>query len=316
MTIHKSVLLRETVDALNLKNGSVVVDATLGGGGHSLEIIKRILPQGKLIAFDQDINAINIFRKRIADDKELKKFADRIILINENFEKIKDSLKKINISSVDAIMADLGISSDQLEDEELGISFKIDAPLDMRLDRKRKLTARSIVNEYEKNELVRIFREFGDEKYAVGIAKKICEARDKKEIKTTSELVLIIESAVPSVYKRGKIHCATKVFQALRIEVNKELEVLKRIINDGVELLSAKGRLAIITFHSGEDKIVKNLFREYARGCVCPPDFPICRCEEKEIVKIITRKALIATADEILDNPRSRSARLRVVEKK
>ncbi|HAV11824.1 MAG TPA: 16S rRNA (cytosine(1402)-N(4))-methyltransferase, partial [Candidatus Moranbacteria bacterium] len=248
-------------------------------------------------------------------DAELKKNEKGIFLINENFEKIKDSLEFLKIEKVDAITADLGISSDQLEDAEIGISFRIDAPLDMRLDRKRELTAREVINGYSEAELARVFREFGDEKYAGRIARRICEARKEKGIERTLELVSIIESAVPAIYKRGKIHPATKVFQALRIEVNNELEVLKKIIADGIGLLSPKGRLAIITFHSGEDRIVKNLFREYARGCVCPPELPICRCGEKEIVKIITKKALEATEEEILDNPRSRSAKLRVVEK-
>ncbi|KKT88035.1 MAG: Ribosomal RNA small subunit methyltransferase H, partial [Candidatus Moranbacteria bacterium GW2011_GWC2_45_10] len=261
MTVHKSVLLKETVEALNLKNGSIAVDATLGGGGHGLEILKRISPDGKLIAFDQDERAVEAFRKRVSDDAELKKNEKGIFLINENFEKIKDSLEFLKIEKVDAITADLGISSDQLEDAEIGISFRIDAPLDMRLDRKRELTASKVVNGYSEAELARVFREFGDEKYAGRIARKICEARKEKVIERTLELVSIIESAVPAIYKRGKIHPATKVFQALRIEVNNELGVLKKIIADGIGLLSPKGRLAIITFHSGEDRIVKNLFR-------------------------------------------------------
>lgn len=315
MTIHKSVLLQETVDALNLKNGSVVVDATLGGGGHAREILKKILPQGKLIALDQDEKAIEVFKREVALDQDLKSSTDKIILINENFEKIASSLQALAIAKVDAITADLGISSDQLEDPIIGISFKLDVPLDMRLDRKRELTARQVINEYSEIELLKIFREFGDERYAGRIAKKICEERKIQPIERTGELVSLIESVVPAIYKRGKIHCATKVFQALRIAVNNELEVLKKIIADGIELLSSQGRLAIITFHSGEDRIVKNLFREYARGCVCPPELPICRCGKKEIVKLITRKPLVASAAEINENPRSRSAKLRVIEK-
>ena len=315
MTIHKSVLLKETVDALNLKNGSVVVDATLGGGGHSREILKRILPDGKLISFDQDNRAIENFRKMIGSDKRLKGQEERIILINENFEKIKESLAGLGISKVDGITADLGISSDQLEDREIGLSFQFDAPLDMRLDRKRELTAEKIVNDYSEGDLIKVLKEFGDEKYAKRIAGRICEERKENAIKTTKELVSIIEKSVPVVYRHGKVNCATKTFQALRIEVNGELDVLKRIISDGVELLASGGRLAIITFHSGEDRIVKNLFREYARGCVCPPEFPVCRCGKEEIVRIITKKPIEPDMDEVGSNPRSRSAKLRVLEK-
>lgn len=315
MTIHKSVLLKETVDALNLKNGSVVVDATLGGGGHSSEILERILPDGKLIAFDQDKRAIDNFRKKIDSEKRLKEVEDRIILINENFEKIKESLENLKISKVNGITADLGISSDQLDDVEIGISFRFDAPLDMRLDRKREVTAEQVVNTYSEEDLVKILQEFGDEKYARRIAKKICDERKKGNIKRTLELVSIIERAVPAAYRHGKINCATKTFQALRIEVNNELGVLKKIISDGVDLLAPGGRLAIITFHSGEDRIVKNLFREYARGCVCPPELPICRCGQKEIARIITRKPIEPSEEEIEGNPRARSGKLRILEK-
>ncbi len=314
-TIHKTVLLNETIEALNLKPGDTVVDATLGGGGHSREILKRIMPDGKLIAFDQDGRAIESFQRIIGSDKQLKGQAERIILINENFEKIKESLAGLEISKVDGITADLGISSDQLDDVEIGISFRFDAPLDMRLDRKREVTAEQVVNTYPEEDLMKVLQEFGDERYARRIAGRICEERKEKRIKRTLELVSIIEKAVPAVYRHGKINCATKTFQALRIEVNNELGVLKRIISDGVDLLAPGGRLAIITFHSGEDRIVKNLFREYARGCVCPPEFPICRCGEKEIAKIITRKPIEPSAEEIGDNPRARSGKLRVLEK-
>ncbi|HBR72071.1 MAG TPA: 16S rRNA (cytosine(1402)-N(4))-methyltransferase [Candidatus Moranbacteria bacterium] len=315
MTIHKSVLLNETVEALNLKNGSVVVDATLGGGGHSREILKRILPDGKLIAFDQDEKAIENFQKKIDADEQLKKQAEKIILINENFENIKESLERIGISSVNGITADLGISSDQLDDSTLGISFRIDAPLDMRMDRKRELTAERVVNEYSEENLKKILLEFGDEKYANRIAGKICKEREIKKITRTLEVVSIIEKAVPAAYRYGKINCATKTFQALRIEVNNELGVLRKIISDGVDLLASGGRLAIITFHSGEDRIVKNVFREYARGCICPPEFPICQCGKKEIAKIITRKPIEPGGEEVENNPRARSGKLRVLEK-
>lgn len=316
MAIHKSVLLPETIEALNLKNGDIVVDATLGGGGHSCEILRKILPDGKLIVFDQDEKAIIQFRKIIEVDWKIKNYKkEQIILINENFENIAEVLKSRGINKINAIMADLGISSDQLADRELGISFQIDAPLDMRLDRKRDLTARKIINEYAENELVKIFQDFSEEKYARRIARNIVEERKIRDIQTTKELVLIIENSVPVIYRRGKIHCATKVFQALRMEVNQELESLGRMIVDGVRLLSSQGRMAIITFHSGEDRLVKELFRKYARGCVCPAEFPVCRCGKKEIVKIITKKALKASKNELSDNLRARSASLRVIEK-
>jgi len=313
--IHKTVLLQEAVENLKLKPGMIVVDVTLGAGGHSLEILKKISKGGVLVVFDQDENAIIEFKKKIEKDENLKVNRENIILINENFENIKESLANFGISRVDAILADLGISSDQLEDEEMGLSFKIDSRLDMRLDRKGDLTAEQVINSYSEDDLKRILQEFGDEKYAGKIARRICQAREEKKIERTTELVSIIEKAVPAFYRRGKINCATKTFQALRIEVNRELDVLRKIIVDGIELLSANGRMAIITFHSGEDRIVKNIFREYARGCICPPEFPVCRCDEKEIVKIITRKPICPGEKETRENSRSRSAKLRVIEK-
>lgn len=315
LTVHKSVLLKETIDALNLKNGDIVVDATLGGGGHSIEILKNILPNGKLIAFDQDEKAIEEFKKKIEDDRFLKESENNIILINENFENIQEELKSLDIHKVNSITADLGVSSDQLDDQEIGLSFRSDSPLDMRLSRKGTLNAWKVLNFYSEEELKKIFQDFGDERYSGRIARVICEKRKKQKISSTKELVSIIEGSVPAVYKRGKIHFATKVFQALRIEVNKELDVLKKIVEDGINLLSENGRMAIITFHSGEDRIVKNLFREYARGCICPPTLPLCRCGKKEIVKIVTRKPIKPSEEEIVKNPRSRSAKLRIIEK-
>lgn len=301
-------MLNESIEALNLKNGSVVVDATLGGGGHSREILKKIGPNGILIDLDQDEKAIENFRSEFEKD-------ERVILINDNFENIKAQLEDGGISKVDGILADLGFSSDQLEDNERGISFQTDASLDMRLDQRNELTAEKIVNGYPQEELKRILKEFGDEKYAGKIAKAICDQRKKGEIRKTSELVSIIEKAVPVEYRRGKIHFATRTFQAIRIETNRELEVLKKMIHDGLGLLSEKGRMAIITFHSGEDRIVKQLFREYARGCICPPNLPICRCGKREMVKLVNRKPIVPSEKEVADNPRARSAKLRVVEK-
>jgi len=307
MTIHKTVLLDETIEALNLKLGMIVVDATLGGGGHSLRIIEKIGDAGTLIAVDQDIQAINKF-------SEIKK-AENIYLINENFANLKNILAVLKIEKVDAILADLGISSDQLEDAKRGISFQKDSPLDMRMDQTSGITASEVLNTYDEKELERILKELADEKYAHSIAKNIVARRKEKPITWTSELVEIIEHSVPSIYKRKKIHYATKTFQALRIEVNRELESLDSFLSQAIEVLKPNGRLAIITFHSGEDSLVKYAFRENARGCICPPEFPVCQCHNKPDVRLINRKPIVPSDSEIENNHRARSAKLRVIEK-
>lgn len=338
MSTHKPVLLKESIELLNLKPGMIVVDATLGGGGHSIEILKRIMPAGKLIAIDQDEKTVREFQKQLKSLKlNLKK--ENVVLVNDNFARLKNildslkikkvypntnlgkhkvsngkSFKKIGVG-VDAIVADLGISSDQLEDAERGFSFSKDGPLDMRMNRKERLAAFDVINSYTEKELARIFKEYGEERYARNIAHAVTRKRKNKLISTTFELVSIVESAVPEKYKHGKIHPATKTFQALRIEVNRELESLKKFLSEAVEVLAEHGRLAIISFHSGEDKIVKQIFGENARGCICPPSFPICRCGKKKTLKIITRKPIVPGADEIKTNPRSRSAKLRIAEK-
>lgn len=314
MTIHKTVLLEQTVEALNLKNGMLVVDATLGGGGHSKLVLEKIGENGKLIAFDQDIDAIKRFEKQLKSGS-IENSKAEIFLVNKNFSTLEDSLASLGFESVDAILADLGISSDQLADADRGISFMGDAPLDMRMDKSGQLTAETVINEYSQEELSRVLRQYGDEQYAGSIAKKIVATREQKKITRTPELVSIIESAVPGAYRRKKIHCATKTFQALRMEVNQELESLRLLLFQAVEVLRPGGRLAVITFHSGEDVLVKHWFRENARGCICPPEFPQCRCDNKPSVKIITRKSIVASEDELSENPRARSAKLRVVEK-
>lgn len=314
MTIHKTVLLKETVDALNLKPGMVVVDATLGGGGHSMEVLSKIGEAGKLIAFDQDQDALDRFEKRIEVGSK-EKIGDGIVLFHDNFSKLKDRLTSIEISSVDAILADLGISSDQLEDSHRGISFQADSPLDMRMDLSKGITAAEIINTYGEDDLVRILKEFGDEQYARSIARNIVKERTEKRFDRTVQLVELIERSVPGQYKRKKIHPATKTFQALRIEVNKELDSLKTFLSQAVEILKPGGRLAIITFHSGEDAVVKHYFRENARGCICPPEFPVCLCGNRPMVKLITTKPIAPSEDEVLQNPRARSAKLRVIEK-
>ena len=307
MTIHKTVLLDEAIEALNLKPGMIVVDATIGGGGHSLKIIEKIGDAGTLIAIDQDIQAIKKFA-------EIKK-AENIYLIHENFANLKNILAVLKIEKVDAILADLGISSDQLEDAGRGISFQKDSPLDMRMDQTHGITAAEILNTYGEKELERILKELADEQYAHSIAKNIVARRKEKPLTWTSELVEIIEHSVPSIYKRKKIHYATKTFQALRIEVNRELESLDSFLSQAIEVLSPNGRLAIITFHSGEDSLVKYAFRENARGCICPPEFPVCQCHNKPVVRLINRKPAVPSDGEIENNHRARSAKLRVIEK-
>ncbi len=314
MTIHKTVLLNETVKALNLESGMIVADVTLGGGGHSKLVLKKIGKIGKLIAFDQDCDAIDRFKKQLKSGG-VENAKANISLVNKNFSMLKDSLILLEIDYVDAILADLGISSDQLADTDRGISFTGNAPLDMRMNMQSQLTAETVVNDYSQQEITRILRQYGDEQYAQSIAQKIMVARGEQRITRTSQLVSIIESAVPGSYRRKKINCATKAFQALRMEVNNELESLRSFLFQAIESLRPGGRLAIITFHSGEDVLVKHWFRENARGCICPPEFPQCRCDNKPKLKIITRKPIVASETELVENPRARSAKLRVAEK-
>ncbi|MFZ2777760.1 MAG: 16S rRNA (cytosine(1402)-N(4))-methyltransferase RsmH [Candidatus Moraniibacteriota bacterium] len=321
MTIHKSVLLEETIEALNLKEGSVVVDATLGGGGHSREILRVIGDKGILIALDADIKAIERFaefpisKSKFPNNFQIPIFKFKnIYLVNNNFSGLKDVLQAIGIEKVDAILADIGYSSDQLEDAERGISFQLDAPLDMRFDQSQELTAEKIVNEYSREDLERIIKNYGEERFCKNIVRGIVDYRAKKRIGSTRELVSIIESHVPDGYRRGRISPATKTFQAIRIEVNQELDSLREFTSAAIGMLSFGGRLAVISFHSLEDRIVKEIFRENARGCICPQDFPVCLCEKLAKLKIITKKPVIAGPDEVERNPRARSAKLRVCE--
>lgn len=303
MSIHKSVLLKETIESLNLKNNSVVVDATFGGGGHSKEILK-IIEKGKLIGIDADEKAI--------EESDLKN-DERVILVNDNFENLENILEDLKIEKVDAILADLGWSSDQLVGK--GMSFQEDEQLDMRLSESQEISAKDIVNKYEQKELERIIRENGEEKFWKIIVKRIIEYRKEKEIEGTVELAEIVKNAIPEKFRHTKMNLATKTFQALRIEVNQELKNLEKFIPQAIERLNLGGRLAIISFHSLEDRIVKNIFRENARGCICPPDFPQCACGKKPKSAIITRKPIAPTDLEVSDNPKSRSAKLRVCEK-
>lgn len=304
MSIHKSVLVKESIEYLNLKEDSVVVDATLGGAGHSKEILKKI-KNGKLIAIDADGTAIENFKKE-ADE--------RAILVNDNFSNLENILADLEIEKVDAILADLGWSSDQLEGR--GMSFLRDEKLDMRLDEKKSLSAKDLVNNYSEEELGRIIREYGEEKFWKNIARKIVEYREDKKIETTTELAEIIEKAVPGKYRHAKIHPATRTFQAIRIEVNQELENLEKFIPAAIEKLNQGGRLAIISFHSLEDRIVKNIYRENARGSVRIDEITGGKTFEVfPRVKMVNKKPIGPDEEEIAANPRSRSAKLRVCER-
>lgn len=310
MSIHKPVLLREVMAGLNLKAGDVVVDATLGGGSHSRAILEKIGKKGKLIAIDWDAKAIENFRASLLVGQ-----SEAVSLVQDNFAKLNNILRGLQIEKVTAILADLGFSSDQLEDGSRGLSFQKNGPLDMRLSSESQLPAWEIINHYPLKNLEKIIRELGEERYAGRIARKIVAARKKKRILNTVELAELIADVVPRGMHFQKINPATKTFQALRIEVNQELENLKSFIPQAIDNLASGGRLAVISFHSLEDRIVKNIFRENARGCICPKSFPKCVCKRERKLKIITKKPIVPTNEEVSDNPRSRSAKLRVGEK-
>ena len=301
---HKSVLLKETIDGLNINPDCIYADCTTGGGGHSFELAKR-LKNGRLICFDQDKEAIAAAKER------LKNFSP--IFVNRNYSEIKESLSELGITSVNGIMMDLGVSSYQLDNRERGFSYHDDAPLDMRMSGEGE-SARDVVNEYEPRELVRILQNYGEEKFAQSIVKGILKAREQSPIETTSQLAEIIKRNVPAKVRNEKNPCR-KTFQAIRIEVNRELEVLEIGLKDGFELLSSGGRMAVITFHSLEDRIVKNAFKEYCTGCICPPDFPVCVCGRTPKGELVNKKPIIASEEELKENPRSRSAKLRIIEK-
>lgn len=301
---HISVLLRETVDGVFTDPRGIYADLTTGGGGHSLELAKR-LDGGSLICFDQDPSAIE------AAGERLKGYP--VTFVRRNFRELKEVLEELGIEALDGIMADLGVSSHQLDTAERGFSYHNDAPLDMRMSGEG-LSARDVVNEYSFEELRRILYEFGEEKFAPRIAQGIADARAAKSIETTGELAEIIKSSVPAAYRREKNPCR-KSFQAIRIEVNGELEALETALDVGFDALKKGGRMAVITFHSLEDRIVKNRFRDFCTGCTCPPEFPVCVCGKKPRGRLITKKPLTAGSDELSVNSRSRSAKLRVIEK-
>ncbi len=305
---HYSVLLEETIDALNIDPDGTYVDCTLGGGGHSFEIAKR-LRHGRLICIDRDLDAINASKQRLCE------FSDKITFIHDNYKNIKQILSSMGIGSVEGVTADLGVSSWQLDTAERGFSFHHNAYLDMRMNREDSLDACKIVNEYSENELRRIIFDWGEEKFAPRIAKGIVKARETAPIKTTFELVDIIKNSVPTAYLHTDKHPARRTFQALRIEVNDEIGALKGSVEDMIDVIKPKGRIAIITFHSLEDRCVKEVFNSRMKGCTCPASFPVCVCGFRSELKLLSKKSQTADKKELLENNRSRSARLRCAEK-
>lgn len=305
---HISVLLEECLEGLNIKPDGIYVDGTLGGAGHSGQIAKR-LTTGRLIGIDRDPVALKAAGERLAP------YGDRVTLVHSNFCQIKEILNTLQIPGVDGILLDLGVSSPQLDDGTRGFSYMTDAPLDMRMNNEDALTAEIVVNTWSQEELRRILYTYGEERYAPQIAAAICRRREEKAIKTTLELVDIIRSAMPPAALREKQHPAKRSFQAIRIAVNNELGSVEKVMEDAIGLLNPGGRMAVITFHSLEDRIVKTAMAEAAKGCTCPPQFPVCVCGKKPLVKQITKKPIVATEEELEVNPRSRSAKLRVCEK-
>lgn len=305
---HVSVLLEECLDGLNIKPDGIYVDGTLGGAGHSSEIVKR-LTTGRLIGIDRDEIALRAAGERLAP------YAERVQLVHSNFCEIAKVLDDLGIAGVDGILLDLGVSSPQLDDAMRGFSYMADAPLDMRMDNSAPLCAKDVVNTWPQEELKRILYEYGEERFAPAIAAAICRRREEKTIETTFELVDIIRSAMPPAALREKQHPAKRSFQAIRIAVNDELGSVSKALRDAIPRLNPGGRMAIITFHSLEDRIVKNAFAEAARGCTCPPEFPVCICGNKPKVKLINRKPIVSGEKELNVNPRARSAKLRICEK-
>lgn len=307
---HVSVLLEEVIENLNIKPDGIYVDGTLGGAGHASEVCRRLNKQGTLVGIDQDDTAIQ------ASTERLSAFDNKIHIVKSNYVHMKEVLQELQIDKVDGILLDLGVSSYQLDHAERGFSYMEDAPLDMRMDQQQTLSAMDIVNEYPEHELYRIIKEYGEERFAKSIARNICQARRAKKIETTFELVDIIRRSMPAKARNGKGHPAKRTFQAIRIECNHELEVLRNALDEMVDLLNDQGRLCIITFHSLEDRMVKLSFRNDEDPCVCPPGFPVCVCGNVSRGKVITRKPILPSEEELERNSRSKSAKLRVFEKR
>lgn len=306
---HKSVLLYEMVDQLNIKPDGIYVDGTLGGGGHSYEIASRLSDKGRLIGIDQDEDAIK------AASERLKPFMDRVTIVRNNYCNMDKVLDELSIDKVDGIMLDLGVSSYQLDTAERGFTYNVDAKLDMRMDQRQEVTARDIVNDYSEYDLYRIIRDYGEDRFAKNIAKHIVAARQKKPIETTFELNEIIKAAIPMKVRATGGHPSKRTYQAIRIELNRELEVLENSIDMMIDRLNKGGRLCIITFHSLEDRIVKVRYKNNENPCTCPPSFPTCVCGKKSKGKVITRKPIIPSEEELEENSRSKSSKLRVFER-
>ena len=307
---HVSVLLEEVIENLDIKPDGVYVDGTLGGAGHASRVCEKLGSEGMFIGLDQDETAIRVSTERLA------KFGEKVHIVKSNYVHMKEVLKDLHVEKVDGILLDLGVSSYQLDTAERGFSYMEDAPLDMRMDRQQSISAMEIVNEYPQEELYRIIKEYGEERYARNIAKNICLAREEKKIETTFELVDIIRHSMPAKARNGKGHPAKRTFQAIRIECNHELDVLRQALDEMIDLLSDSGRLCIITFHSLEDRMVKLKFRQAENPCTCPPDFPVCVCGNVSKGKVITRKPILPSQEEQDANSRSKSAKLRVFERR
>lgn len=306
---HRSVLLHETIDMLRVKPEGIYVDGTLGGGGHSYEICKRLSETGRLIGIDQDAAAIEAASARLGE------FKNKVTIIRSNYCEMKKQLTDIGVTSVDGIILDLGVSSYQLDTADRGFTYREDVPLDMRMDQRMERTAKDIVNEYSEMDLYRIIRDYGEDKFAKNIAKHIVQARQEKTLETTGELIHVIKAAIPAKVRMVGGHPAKKTFQAIRIELNNELGVLENSLDEMIELLNDKGRICIITFHSLEDRIVKNNFRRNENPCTCPKEFPVCVCGKVSKGKVITRKPVVPSEEELAENSRSKSAKLRVFER-
>ena len=307
---HKSVLLEETIEGLRVKPDGIYVDGTLGGAGHAGEVCRRLSAKGRFIGIDQDQDAI------IAAGERLAVYGERVTVIRSNYCYMVDELKKLGIRQVDGILLDLGVSSYQLDNGERGFSYRTDAPLDMRMDQRQARTAADIINGYEEKELYRIIRDYGEDKFAKNIAKHIVAARQKAPIRTTGELTEIIRQSIPMKVQATGGHPAKRTFQAVRIELNRELDVLRESLDGMIDILSDGGRICVITFHSLEDRIVKTIFRKNENPCTCPPDFPVCVCGKKSRGKVITRKPILPGRQEQEENPRSKSAKLRIFERR
>ena len=303
---HYSVMLKETIEELKVKSDGIYVDGTLGGGGHAYEVCKRLSDVGHFYGIDQDAAAI------AAASQRLSEFGDRVTIIRSNYCEMCKELRDRGVTGVDGIVLDLGVSSYQLDEADRGFTYREDAALDMRMDQRQEKTARDIVNGYSEMDLYRIIRDYGEDKFAKNIAKHIVQARERQPIETTGELVEIIKAAIPAKIRMQKGHPAKQTFQAIRIELNRELEVLRDSLDDMIDFLNPGGRLCIITFHSLEDRIVKNAFRKNEHPCTCPPDFPVCVCGKTPKGKVVTRKPILPGEGELEENSRSKSAKLRV----